>query len=86
MYSGASSVIRAKSDFVSETHRMWLKYKGDQSIHCAPNGLVAVNHSQGTIWRLWDDGAAKHVAGQPYFDEEILALKQVEELVLKKRI
>ena len=47
--------------------------------------MSSVNHSQGTIWRLWDDGAAKHVAGQPYFDEEICSSKVVERTSLKEK-
>lgn len=63
VYSGASAVDRLFKSGGDADHRLWIPYKGDQMVYCAPGGAVVVDNNQGRIWRLWDDGRAKLIAG-----------------------
>ncbi|MDB2447196.1 hypothetical protein N9W79_01085, partial [bacterium] len=64
VYSGANSTDRILAGGDTAEHRLWVTYKGNQTVYCAPKGVVVVDQSQGTIIRLWDSGKAQHIAGK----------------------
>ena len=60
LYAGASSTGGLfNSETVAPSHRLWLPLRNEQSVHCAPDGVVLVDQANGVIWRLWDDGRTK---------------------------